>query len=128
MAHEPYYGDLSPAATGLRGVCPRCGRGRLFAGYLTLAPACTSCGLAYDFADAGDGAAWFVMLVAGVVAVGAALGVEIAWQPPYWVHAVIAAPLAIGLPLLLLRPVKGVLVNQQYKTRAREHRAGDAGP
>ena len=35
---EPYYPDLSPIKTGLAGKCPRCGRGKLFAGYLTVAP------------------------------------------------------------------------------------------
>jgi uncharacterized protein (DUF983 family) len=119
---ENYYPDLSPISTGLAGKCPRCGRGRLFSGYLTVAPSCSSCGLSYDFADGGDGAAWFVMLVVGFVGVGSILGVEAAYAPPYWVHLLIAIPLLIILPLLLLRPVKAMLINQQWKTGAREGR------
>ena len=117
-----YYPNLSPVKTGLAGRCPRCGRGKLFAGYLTIAPACTSCGLAFDFADGGDGAAWFVMLIVGAVGVGSILGVEAAYQPPYWVHALLAVPLLIVLPMILLRPVKGMLVAQQWKTAAGEGR------
>ena len=124
MSHAPYYPDLSPVSAGLKAVCPRCGRGKLFAGYLDLARSCSSCGLSYDFADAGDGAAWFVMLVAGVLAVGSTLFVEVTWQPSYWVHAMVAVPLAVGVPLLLLRPIKAMLIAQQYKTRAAEGRFG----
>ena len=120
MGDEPIHGHVSPLGAGLGGRCPRCGRGRLFAGFLELARSCSACRLSYEFADAGDGAAWFVMLIAGTIAVGAALWLEIAYQPPYWVHAAVALPLAVGLPLVLLRPVKGVLICQQYQTKARE--------
>lgn len=125
MAAEPFYPAQSSVSAGLRGACPRCGRGRLFNGYLSVAERCSVCGLPFDFSDAGDGAPWFVMLVAGLLAVGAALFVEIAWQPSYWVHAAIALPLAVGVPLLLLRPVKGILICQQYKTDAAPGRLGD---
>ena len=37
--------------------CPRCGKGKLFAGFLDLRPGCESCGLDYAFIDAGDGPA-----------------------------------------------------------------------
>ncbi|MGL4592323.1 MAG: DUF983 domain-containing protein [Aestuariivirga sp.] len=117
---ENYYPDISPLKTGLSGSCPRCGRGKLFDGYLTVAPRCNSCGLSYAFADGGDGAAWFVMLFVCIVGVGSILGVEVAYSPPFWVHALIAVPLLIILPMLLLRPVKGVLLCQQWKTGARE--------
>jgi uncharacterized protein (DUF983 family) len=117
---ENYYPDISPLKTGLSGSCPRCGRGKLFDGYLTVAPRCNSCGLSYAFADGGDGAAWFVMLFVCVVGVGSILGVEVAYSPPFWVHALIAVPVLIILPMLLLRPVKGVLLCQQWKTGARE--------
>ena len=117
---ENYYPDISPLKTGLSGSCPRCGRGKLFDGYLTVAPRCNSCGLSYAFADGGDGASWFVMLFVCVVGVGSILGVEVAYSPPFWVHALIAVPLLIILPMLLLRPVKGVLLCQQWKTGARE--------
>lgn len=120
--NETYYPDLSPVSTGIAGKCPRCGRGHLFAGYLNVAPKCSSCGLSYAFADGGDGAAWFVMLFVCVVGVGSILGVEVAYSPPFWVHALIAVPVLVLLPLVLLRPVKGVLINQQWKTDAREGR------
>ncbi len=72
--------------------------------------------------DVGDGASVFVILVVGFLVVGAALVVEIAWSPPYWVHAVLWIP-AIGiLGLGGLRLVKSTLMVLQYKHQAREGR------
>jgi uncharacterized protein (DUF983 family) len=107
---------------GIAGRCPACGRGRLFAGYLTLAESCSACGLNYGFADAGDGPTVFVILVAGFILVGAALFVEVRYAPPYWLHALIWGPLAIRVPLGLLRPFKGVMVALQFKHKAQEGR------
>jgi uncharacterized protein (DUF983 family) len=121
-ADQPYFAPLSPLATGLKGKCPRCGEGELFSGYLAVAETCGQCGLSFEFADAGDGAPWFVMLISGAVAVAAALILELNWTPPYWVHGIFALGFAVLLPLLLLRPVKGVLLCQQYRTRAEEGR------
>ncbi len=117
---DNYYPDISPLKTGLAGKCPRCGRSKLFSGYLTVAKACTNCGLSFDFADSGDGAAWFVMLFVCVAGVGSILGIEAAYAPPFWVHVLIAFPVLVILPMVLLRPVKGLLLCQQWKTDARE--------
>ena len=119
---ENDYPDLSALKTGLAGKCPRCGRGRLFDGYLRVARSCGSCGLSFDFASGDDGAAWFVMLFVSVVGVGSILGVEVAYAPPFWAHILLAIPLLILLPLALLRPVKGLLLCQQWKTGAAEGR------
>jgi uncharacterized protein (DUF983 family) len=107
---------------GILGRCPACGQGKLFRGYLTLADRCNRCGLNYGFADAGDGATVFVILVAGFILVAGALFVEVRYAPPYWLHAVIWGPLAILVPLALLRPFKGVLVALQFKHKAQEGR------
>jgi uncharacterized protein (DUF983 family) len=103
---------------GIVGRCPVCGQGRLFKGYLQIAPACDACGLDYGAADAGDGPAVFVILVTGFIVVGATLIVEILYAPPYWLHALLWGPLAIILPLLLLRSFKGVLVALQFRHKA----------
>ena len=114
--------QVSPYLAGVRCRCPRCGRGRLFTGFLTLAPACESCGLDYGFADAGDGPAVFVILIAGFLVVGAAVIVEFVWRPPYWVHALLWGPLILVVTLGLLRPLKGLLVALQFHHKAEEGR------
>lgn len=112
----------SSVTVALRACCPRCGKGRLYDGFLTLAPGCSVCGLDYAFADSGDGPAVFIMMIAGFIIVGLVLWVEFTWSPPYWVHAVLWLPLTILLPLGLLRPLKGWLVAQQFRHKAREGR------
>ncbi len=108
--------------SGIAGRCPACGRGKLFDGYLRLAPRCTVCGLDYDFADSGDGPAVFVILVTGFIVCGAALIVEVLYSPPYWLHAVLWGSLSIVLPLVLLRSFKGVLIALQFRNKAEEGR------
>jgi uncharacterized protein (DUF983 family) len=106
--------------TAVLGRCPRCGRGSLFNGYLTVAPRCPSCGLDYANFDPGDGPAVFVILIVGFLVAGGALLVEVAFQPPYWVHAVIWLPAILVLTFVFLRLTKSLLVVLQYKHRAGE--------
>ena len=122
MSAEPDYPPLSPVSTGLAGRCPRCGQGRLFSAFLTVAPSCEACGLSYEFADAGDGPAFFVSLVAGAIIAGLALLIEVAYEPPVWVDVVIFLPLTLLLCIGPLRPLKGVLIAQQYRMKAEQGR------
>ena len=117
---EPFYPPISPFWAGIRSKCPRCGRGKLFKGFLDIQERCNVCGLDYDFVDAGDGPAIFIILIVGFFVSAGALGVEMAYHPPYWVHAVLWVPAILILPLLLLRPFKAVLVAIQYQNQARE--------
>ena len=109
---------------GLSCACPRCGKGKLFQGFLTLRPRCERCGLDYGFADSGDGPAVFVMFLAGAIVVGAALITEALYHPPYWVHAVLWLPLIFILTLGPLRPMKGLMIALQYHHKAAEVRFG----
>ncbi len=116
------YPPLSAAQTGMRGLCPRCGQGHLFSGFLTAAKRCEVCGLDFAFADSGDGPAVFVIMIVGFIVVGLALFVEFTFAPPYWVHAILWIPLIFILAFGLLRPLKGFLIAQQYRHRAAEGR------
>src|ERR1051325_12215059 len=105
--------DRSQMTTMLAGTacrCPRGGNGKLFSGYITLKPRCEVCGLDYAFIDAGDGPAVFVILFAGFIVVAAALFVEVAYQPPYWLHAALWLPLILVVTLGPLRSMKAVLI------------------
>lgn len=110
----------SPILTAISGRCPRCGRGRLFAGFLSVVPRCESCGLSFAGHDAADGPAVFIMFITGTVAAGGVLWLELVYQPPIWVHAVLWPPVIVGLSLALLRPFKGAFIGVQYKYRAEE--------
>jgi len=117
--------------TVLRGLacrCPRCGRGKLFTGFLTLRRRCEACELDYAFIDTGDGPAIFIMMIAGAIVVGAALIVEVKYQPPYWVHAVLWLPLILVTTLLPLRAMKSLLIALQYHHKAAPGRLVDRAP
>jgi uncharacterized protein (DUF983 family) len=102
--------------------CPRCGKGRLFSGFLTVGKGCDACGLDYSFADAGDGPAVFVIFFAGFLVVFAALIVEFVYQPPFWLHAILWVPLILIATLGPLRPIKGLLIALQFHHKAAEGR------
>jgi uncharacterized protein (DUF983 family) len=121
MTNQTSQEDL-PIGRGLCGRCPRCGKGQLFQGFLSLRLACERCGLDYGFADTGDGPAVFVILIGGFIVVFAALIIEIVYQPPYWVHAVLWLPLILIVTLAPLRLVKGLLIALQYHHEAAEGR------
>jgi uncharacterized protein (DUF983 family) len=103
---------------GLACKCPRCGEGKLFAGFLTLRPRCETCGLDYAFIDTGDGPAIFIIMLAGAVVVACALIVEVKYQPPFWLHAVLWLPLILVTTLLPLRLMKSLLIALQFHHKA----------
>ena len=117
--HSP---PQSPVSVGLAGRCPRCGQGKLFKGLLAVAPRCEACDLDFSFADAGDGPAVFVTLIAGFLILGAAVYVEFTYEPPIWVHVMLWGPLILLVCTGLLRLIKGVLIALQYVNRAAEGR------
>ena len=118
----PEQNTVPPFKAGLTCSCPRCGQGKLFRGYLSLAPQCSVCGLDYSFADSGDGPAVFVILFGGLAAVLAVLIVELLWQPSYWVHAAVGVPVVLVATLLPLRLLKSLLVALQFHHDAAEAR------
>ena len=108
--------------------CPRCGKGKLYAGFIDLRPNCEVCGLDYAFIDAGDGPAIFIIMLAGAVVVTAALIVEIKYQPPFWLHAALWLPLIIVTTLLPLRSMKSLLIALQFHHKAAPGRLIDREP
>lgn len=116
---------VNPILAGLACRCPNCGKGPLFAGFLTVSPRCASCGFDLAAADSGDGPAVFIILVVGMVVCFAALVTEVAVRPPIWVHLVLWLPLTAILTLALLRPFKGVMLALQFHHKASQARHGD---
>ena len=104
----------------LRGRCPRCGQGRLFLGVLTIRDRCDVCGLDLRGNDAGDGAPVGVMFVLGPILVILAFWMEVRFDPPLWVFAVVLGLVTVPLAILLMRPAKAALVGIQYRYRSSE--------
>jgi uncharacterized protein (DUF983 family) len=102
---------------GFRCRCPNCDRGRLFRAFLKVVDRCAVCHEDYSHQRADDAPPYFVILITGHIVVPLALAVEIAYSPPYWVHALLWGPLTIALVLGLLQPVKGAIVGWQWANR-----------
>jgi uncharacterized protein (DUF983 family) len=112
----------SPLTVAFTSCCPRCGRGRLFKGFLALAPKCDVCGLNFSFADPADGPAFFVMMLMAVPVTAFGIWIELAYEPPVWVHAVTTLPAILLVCILPLRFFKGWLVASQFVHKAEEGR------
>lgn len=110
----------SPLAAGLACRCPRCGRGPLYRGYLTVRDRCAQCGLNFRDHDSGDGPAVFLIFILGFLVVGMAIWVEVAFLPPLWVHSLLWPVVILGLALAMLRPAKAIMVALQFRHRPDE--------
>jgi uncharacterized protein (DUF983 family) len=112
--------ELSPVATGLRCRCPQCGRGKLFAGLLTVRERCEVCGLDLRAHDSGDGPAAFLILILGAIDVIGAIWVETAFEPPFWVHILIWPVVTLVGTIGLMRPMKATMMAIQFRHRRSE--------
>ena len=113
---------LSPFVTGLKCRCPRCGQGRLFAGFLGVAERCEVCDLDLAFANSGDGPAIFIIFLVSPMVILLAVIVEALFHPAPFVHLFLWIPTTIILCLALLRPFKATMIALQYRHDAKEGR------
>jgi uncharacterized protein (DUF983 family) len=79
---------------------------------------CSVCDLDYNFADAGDGPAIFAIFILGFFVLGAALIAEFKFNASVWFHVVAWGLLTPLLAVGLLRVLKGLLIAQQFQTKA----------
>jgi uncharacterized protein (DUF983 family) len=114
--------QVSPFIAGIRCRCPRCGEGRLFSGFLRIAPRCTACGLDLKFADSGDGPAIFIIFAVSPLIMILAFATEALFHPAPYVHLLLWIPTTVVLCLALLRPFKATMVALQYRHDAHEGR------
>ncbi|MFS0772053.1 DUF983 domain-containing protein [Sphingomonas sp. 1P08PE] len=110
---------------GWKGLCPRCGEGRMFRSALKIVDRCDRCGLDYRFAAPDDGPAFFSLCIIALPLTAFVVWMQVAFSPPAWVHLVTSLPVMVVGTLLPLRPIKGWLVASQYVNRAQE--AGTRG-
>jgi len=109
--------DITPLAAGLRCRCPRCGRGELFCGFLTVVDRCRVCGLELARNDSGDGPAVFLIFILGSAIVPLALWVAMSVDWPLWLHGIIWGVVILGSTVGLLRPAKAYVLALQYRHR-----------
>ena len=119
-------GQPSIREAALFGLCPRCGGKTLFARGVTFADKCRACSLDYSRFNVGDGPAGFLTLVIGAAITGLAIWLELAVNPPFWIHVVVWVPVTALAVVLGLRIAKSALIASEYRNGARE--AGSREP
>ena len=122
MTDGPAHGRApSLAAAALRGLCPSCGAKTLFAGLAGFAPRCRACGLDFHSYNVGDGPAAFLILIVGAILAVAAILLDQAANPVWWVH-IVWVPVGAALTVYGLRIGKAALLYQEHRHRAGEGR------
>ena len=106
----------------LRGLCPRCGAPTMFQTFLRFAPRCRACGLDFSAFNVGDGPAAFLTLIVGTIVTILAIVLELAADPPAWVHVILWVPLTLALVVGSLRLAKAALLALEFRNQAREGR------
>ena len=119
------YPPIPVMQTALSCTCPRCGRGRLFAGFLTVASECRDCGLVLTEHDTGDGPAVFLIFILGAIAVPVAFWIQFTFDTSPWIPVLVSGVLVVVMGLLMLRPAKALMVALQYAHRRDEMEKGE---
>lgn len=102
---------------GLRHRCPSCGEGRLYSGYLKIAPACDACGHDLGSYRADDGPAYFTILLVGHLVVAPMFFFPFMWEISPWIIVPGALAGLTTLILLLLPRIKGAFVGALWAIR-----------
>lgn len=103
-----------PLMRGLRGLCPACGRGRMFREFLKVADACPDCREELHHHQADDFPAYLDIVIVGHVLVPILLAVETEYTPPLWLSMTMWPLIALIATLALLQPIKGGVVALQW--------------
>lgn len=115
---QPPHGSI--LICGWKGLCPRCGQGKMSKSWLAIVDHCEVCDLDYRFASPDDGPAFFSLCFAAFPLLFLVVWIQVALDPPLLVLLAIAIPLMTAGCLLPLRPIKGWLVASQFVNRAIE--------
>jgi len=103
---------------GFRRLCPRCGQGRMFAGYLSVREACEACKMAFEPLRSDDAPPYFTLFIVGHLVISLYLLLWPYMPYPDWVHAVIWCSLTLVLSLVMLPFVKGGTMAIIFRTKA----------
>jgi uncharacterized protein (DUF983 family) len=109
--------EPTPAACGLKGLCPRCAAPTLFAGVANVAERCRACGL--DFAPfiGGDRLAALLTLIVAALIASLAIAIDGAIRPPFWLHLA-WVPLTVAAVIAAARFAKGMRIGLRYRSTA----------
>ena len=101
---------------GARGLCPHCGKAKLFYRYLKVEPVCQTCGHDLDRYPADDGPAYFTVLLVGhlVIVPFMILFSQWIWKANLWILIPSALTAVGAITLIALPVIKGVVIGLTY--------------
>ena len=117
---------LRAMGRGLRKRCPQCGRERLFAGYVKIAPRCEHCELDLTGHEADDAPPYITIMIVGHLAIPAALAAKQLYDPPIWLQFAVWMPAILIATFWMLPMAKGALIGLQWANRMHGFASGNA--
>ena len=88
----------------LRLHCPRCGEGRIFAGWFAMHETCATCGLRFEREPGYFVGAIYVNYAAtAVLCLGVPIALDVAFGVPLWAQLAVAAAIAVLVPVGFFR-------------------------
>jgi uncharacterized protein (DUF983 family) len=102
---------------GALGRCPACGQSKLWSSYLKTPSQCGHCHTELGQHRADDAPPYFTIFIVGHVLIPIVVLTEIAYQPPYWLHALIWLPASLVMTFALMPIVKGAVIGLQWALR-----------
>jgi len=100
---------------GIAGLCPACGQGKLFAGFLRVSQVCSACGAPLGAIRADDAPPYFTVFIVAHVVIGMQIAVERSFSLSVAAELAIFLPGTLLLTLALIRPVKGATLGLMLK-------------
>ena len=118
MSEATRPGFRTAIGRALRGRCPNCGRGSLFASYLHQVDQCAACAERYADIHSDDIAPWLTILVVGLVGTPLVIAIEthLAW--PSWLSMTVWPLLGVGVALAVLPRAKAAIIAAIWFTRS----------
>lgn len=127
MYDDTTSGSSAPANTdrpvkramyrGWRRRCPKCGKGPILRGYLTVRSACPVCGEDLTPQRTDDGPAYLTILIVGHILVPPMGVVYMEYNPDPLIVATVFSVAAVAMCLYLLPRLKGAMVGLQWAKR-----------
>ena len=108
------YTTMQSIIRGFKRMCPHCGKGHIFKGYLKLSDNCSSCAAPTGKIRADDLPPYLTIFLVGHIVIPLLLFVEVAYRPELWVQMAIWPSLTVFLTLLFLPFIKGAAVGLMW--------------
>lgn len=109
---------IHPAVSGTFGRCVECGSGKLYSGYLKVAPRCNACGYDLEHAGADDAPVTGILVLVGGIGMAGVIYSVVDTSLPAWAIVAIWCAIVIVLSIAILPPLKGALIGMQHHYRA----------